>query len=93
MTKEELIEQEKQVRRRCAGPFKDPSIREKVNALLAEGKTEEAKDLNTAGRTFCGYDLNEIFFGELDGKIHEYKCPSCGQAGRYRAAKMPEAAE
>lgn len=86
LTKAELIEREKQVGRHCRGQLK-AGMRDKINALMEAGEHESAQDLNTLGRTPCGYDMNEIFLkGPLDGQMHEYKCPKCGVEGTYRAA-------
>jgi len=89
LTKEELIERESQVSRRCRGPLKE-GAREKINELMAKGTaedTEAAKNLDAASRKRCGYDMNEVFLkGPLDGEDHEYTCPNCGVKGTYRAA-------
>ena len=88
MNRQELLEMDRQVGRRCRGPLKE-GAREQVNFLLGEGKNEEAMDLDASSRKRCNYDLNQIFLADdapLDGEEHDFECPQCGVKGKYRAA-------
>jgi hypothetical protein len=90
ITREELIEREAQVSRRCRGPLPE-GVRKQINELMELGTAEDieaAKNLDASSRTRCGYDMNIVFLieGPLDGEEHEYTCPNCGVKGTYRAA-------
>ena len=69
--------------RTCRGPLSPESAKIK-NALLADGRLEEAAAENEAGRPGCGFDINDIICaGPLDGQSRVYVCPKCGNTGEY----------
>lgn len=83
----ELIVQDLLIGRHCRGTLA-LGVRQKVNALLAEEKLEEAMKVDAQGRSACGYDFNKtIMAGAFDGKVHAYKCPNCGLEGEYKAPR------
>lgn len=88
LTPEQVI---RSVVRTCRGPLAE-GAREKINALLAEGKPDEARVLDTAARTPCGYDFNEIILAHPhDGQTRETPCPQCGAIIRWTAPVFKEA--
>lgn len=90
MTSNEIIAEVRSIERRCRGPLPTPA-RRVVSALLQEGREEDAKRADAAGRPGCGYDFNRIILaGPLDGKQHTYECPGCGATGTYTAPWFPE---
>lgn len=73
------------IARVCRGPLSEDAATVK-DALLADGRLEEAAEEDKAGRAGCGADFNDIVCaGPLDGKLHPYECPKCGVTGEYRA--------
>jgi hypothetical protein len=72
--------------RTCRGPIEPEAARVR-DALLEDGRVDEAADEDKAGRARgCGADFNDIVCaGPLDGSTCTYTCPRCGVTGEYIA--------
>jgi hypothetical protein len=83
VTRDQAIAEIRSIQRRCRGPL-DPSAAAAKNALLAEGRLEEAVEMDAAGRPGCGYDMNDTICAQpFDGKPRQVNCPLCGQLINY----------
>lgn len=83
MTRDQAIADIRSIDRRCRGPL-DPNAAAAKNALLAEGRLEEAVEMDADGRPGCGFDVNVIICdGPFDGKPRQAQCPLCGQLINY----------
>lgn len=79
MTRAEAEAEVRSIERRCRGPL-DPKAAAAKNALLAEGRLEEATEMDASGRPGCGYDVNDIVCAQpFDGVPRQVTCPGCGQ--------------
>lgn len=78
MTREEQEALVRSLSRTCRGPLNADAAKAR-DALLAEGRMEEAAQADKAGRGGCGYDVNEIVCAvEFDGQPRSATCPKCG---------------
>jgi len=81
-TPEQVI---RSISRTCRGPLAE-GAREQINALLADGKPDEARGLDNSARTPCGYDFNEVILAHPhDGQTRATPCPQCGVVIRWTA--------
>jgi len=79
--------------RRCRGALHPESATVK-NALLADGRLEEAAAEDAAGRKGCGADFNDVICaGPLDGVPRVGACPTCELEIRYTPGYYPIAAD
>jgi hypothetical protein len=73
------------ITRTCRGPL-DPERSKVKNALLADGRLEEAAAEDAAGRPGCGYAVNDmICAAPFDGNARQATCPRCGQTINFTA--------
>lgn len=73
---------------RCRGPI-SAEAQARKDALLAEGKLDEARAVDAAERPGCHQDINELVLSEpLDGKPHSAPCPQCGRTVNWTAPRF-----
>ena len=85
MTRAEAETEVRSITRTCRGPLHPDKMKIK-NALLEDGRLEEAAAEDAAGRPGCGADFNDVVCaGPFDGKFHPATCPACGVDHSYTA--------
>jgi DNA-directed RNA polymerase subunit RPC12/RpoP len=89
VTREAVEAQYRELNLRCRGPVKSEETRVEVGRLLADGKREEAAQLDAQNRAGCGQDVGALILaGELDGEPKEVDCPRCGTTIRYTPPRV-----